>query len=52
MDKRPTSTESGPEKSGRKDLPLTALFDMFPDDKTAMEWFERNIWPDGTYPFS
>ena len=47
MDKRPTSTESGPEKSGRKDLPLTALFDMFPDDKTALEWFERNIWPDG-----
>ena len=20
---------------------------MFPDDKTAMEWPERNIWPDG-----
>ena len=47
MDKRPTSTGSGPKKSRPKDLSLAALFDMFPDNKTAMEWFEGNIWPDG-----
>ena len=43
MDKRPTSTGSGPKKSRPKDLSLAALFDMFPDNKTAMEWFEGNI---------
>ena len=35
MDKRPASAGSGPGKSGRKYLPLTALPDMFHDNKTA-----------------
>ena len=47
MNRQSTDTGSGPGKSGRSDLPLTVLFDMFPDDKTAMEWFEGNVWPDG-----
>ena len=47
MDKQSISTESDSGKSGRSDLPLMELFDMFPDDKAAMEWFEKNIWPEG-----
>ena len=47
MDKQSISTESDSGKSGRGDLSLTELFDMFPDDKAAMEWFEKNIWPEG-----
>ena len=43
MDKQSISTESDSGKSGRSDLSLTELFDMFPDDKAAMEWFEKNI---------
>ncbi len=30
-----------------RDLSLPELFDMFPDDKAAMEWLEENVWPDG-----
>ena len=33
MDKQSISTESDSGKSGRSDLSLTELFDMFPDDK-------------------
>ena len=47
MDKQSISTESDSGKSGRSYLSLPELFDMFPDDKAAMEWFEKNIWPDG-----
>ena len=45
MDKQ-TSTRSGSGKSGG-DLSLEDLFGMFPDDRAAMEWFEKSIWPDG-----
>ena len=30
-----------------RDLSLPELFDMFPDDRAAMEWIEENVWPDG-----
>ena len=45
MDRQP-NTRSDPEKSGG-DLSLEGLFETFPDEKTAMGWFESNIWPDG-----
>ena len=44
MDKQPNAND--PEKSGG-DLSLEELFEMFPDEKTAMGWFEKNLWPDG-----
>ena len=45
MDKQSNSSGSG--RFGGKDLSLEELFEMFPDEKTATEWFESNIWPDG-----
>ena len=30
-----------------RDLSLSEIFNMFPDEQAAMEWFEENIWPDG-----
>ena len=46
MDK-PTNAEGGPDSPEYKDLSLPDLFEMFPDDQTAMDWLEANIWPDG-----
>lgn len=45
MDKQ-SSARNGSGKPGG-DLSLERLFEMFPDEKTAREWFEGNIWPDG-----
>lgn len=42
MDKQ-RSTRSISKKSGR-DLSLEELFEMFPDERSAVEWFETNIW--------
>ena len=36
----------GPGKANRKGMTLTELYEMFPDDEAAMEWFESNIWKD------
>lgn len=38
---------SAPGKHFRKGITLMELFQMFPDDKTAEEWFIENRWPDG-----
>ena len=38
---------SAPGKHFRKGITLMELFQMFPDDKTAEEWFVENRWPDG-----
>ncbi len=46
MDK-PTNAEGGPDSPEYKDLSLPDLFEMFPDDQTAMDWLEANIWSDG-----
>lgn len=49
MDKQ-VSTRSGSGKSG-EGLSLEDLFGIFPDDRAAMEWFEKSMWPDGRkYP--
>ena len=45
MDKQ-SSARNGSGKPGG-DLSLEMLFEMFPDEQTAREWFEGNIWPDG-----
>ena len=37
----------GPGRSNRKGISLIDLFEMFPDDKTAEEWFIKSRWPDG-----
>ena len=34
-------------KSDKKGLPLKDLFERFPDDETAMAWFEANLWEGG-----
>ena len=41
MDKQPNI--SGPGRFWGKDLSLVELFEMFPDEKAAMEWFESSI---------
>lgn len=46
MDKQ-SNTKNDSKKVCVKDMSLEELFDMFPDNKSAMKWFESNIWPDG-----
>ena len=38
---------NAPGKHHRKGITLTELFKMFPDDKSAEEWFVNSRWPDG-----
>ena len=38
---------NAPGKHFRKGMTLIDLFEMFPDDKTAEQWFESQRWPDG-----
>lgn len=38
---------SAPGKHFRKGITLVELFQMFPDDKTAEQWFIESRWPDG-----
>jgi transposase-like protein len=40
---------SAPGKAKRKGITVLELADMFPDEKTAMRWFEERIWPDGRH---
>lgn len=39
--------QKAPGKSFRKGITLIELFQMFPDEFTAREWFEGIRWPDG-----
>ena len=39
--------QRAPSKYYRKSIPLAKLFQMFPDDKTAEQWFISERWPDG-----
>ena len=40
-------TGGGSDNPSGRNISLAELFRMFPDDKTAMAWFEKNVWPDG-----
>ena len=37
----------GPGRADREGLSIMELFRMFPDDRAAEGWFERQRWPDG-----
>ena len=37
----------GPGRSYRKRISMSELFQLFPDDQTAREWFESVMWPNG-----
>ena len=37
---------AGPGKSDRNGISLIELFEMFPDEQAAREWFETTRWPD------
>ena len=39
--------KKGPGKIDREGLSLAELFEMFPDEKAAVAWFESTVWPDG-----
>lgn len=47
MDKRSSTTKTGSEKPTRKEISLADLSAMFPDDETARQWLEKNVWQDG-----
>ena len=40
---------NSPGKGDREGIGLVTLLRMFPDDETAREWFEAQVWPDGPY---
>ena len=42
-------SKKAPGKSHREGLTLIQVMDMFPDEKTAQEWFESIIWPNGRH---
>lgn len=40
---------NAPGKSHREGIGIVELLDMFPDEETAVKWFEAIRWPDGRY---
>ena len=42
-------TQKAPGKSDREGITMVQLCDMFPTEKSAREWFEARIWPDGRH---
>ena len=38
-----------PGKAKRKGITVKKLAEMFPDEETAMRWFESRLWPDGRH---
>ena len=40
-------TKKAPGKAFRQGLSIIELFDMFPNDRAAEQWFERIRWPHG-----
>ena len=45
--KAATATQKAPGRSDREGISLLDLFDMFPDEGSAVSWFENIRWPDG-----
>ena len=44
---RKAEAGKGPGRPYRKGITLLELARMFPDEASAREWFEKQIWPDG-----
>ena len=42
-------TQKAPGRYEREGISFIDLFRMFPDDKTAEQWFEQERWPDGPF---
>lgn len=42
-----TTRYQAPGRADRQGLTLIELFQVFPDDDTAEQWFETQMWPDG-----
>lgn len=40
-------SQLGPGRAHRKGISIIELFEMFPSDQAAEEWFEAQRWPDG-----
>ena len=40
-------THKGPGKADRDGISVMELAEMFPDEASAVKWFESQIWPDG-----
>ena len=40
-------THKAPGKHYREGMSAIELFELFPDEQTAHEWFENLRWPDG-----
>ena len=40
-------THKAPGKSHRTGITLLELASMFPDEQSAIDWFEARLWPDG-----
>ncbi len=41
--------KNAPGKAHRAGVTLVQLMDMFPDEASAVRWFESVIWPDGRH---
>ena len=41
------TTKGGPGKSHRKGISLMELADIFPDEQSAVTWWESIVWPEG-----
>ena len=39
--------QKGPDKAHRQGISLMELTEMFPDEQSAVEWFEALVWPNG-----
>ena len=44
---RNNETHKGPGKAERDGISIMELAGKFPDETTAVKWFEAQIWPDG-----
>lgn len=45
----PKKTHKAPGKSTRRGIGIEKLFEMFPDEESAIKWFEAIRWPNGRH---
>ncbi len=45
----PSKTHKAPGKSHREGIGIEELFDLFPDEESAIVWFEAIRWPNGRH---